>query len=126
MLTQLRHISDGNYNTVFVKNKEHKFNLDKEIYDLECWKKSRNHVYRKEERELLDHLHKLKEQQAYLHNLDEDRGGHVSESQQTSPQRLNATKTSQINPVRILSTSDGKEIGGWNEMGTFSILISSF
>ena len=77
MLSQIRQISDGNYNTVFVKNKEQKFNLDKEIHDLECWKKSRNHVYRKEERELLTHLDKLKQQQEYLHHLDEERSGHV-------------------------------------------------
>ena len=81
MLSQIRQISDGNFNTVFVKNKEQKFNLDKEIHDLECWKQSRNHVYRKEERELLTHLDKLKQQQEYLHHLDEERhgtGSHIS------------------------------------------------
>ena len=77
MLSQIRQISDGNYNTVFVKNKEQKFNLDKEIHDLECWKQSRNHVYRKEERELLSHLDKLRQQQEYLHHLDEERSGFV-------------------------------------------------
>lgn len=76
MLSQIRQISDGNSNTVFVKNKEQKFNLDKEIHDLECWKQSRNHVYRKEERELLAHLEKLRHQQEYLHHLDEERGPH--------------------------------------------------
>ena len=76
MLSQIRQISDGNYNTVFVKNKEQKFNLDKEIHDLECWKQSRNHVYRKEERELLAHLEKLRHQQECLHHLDEERGLH--------------------------------------------------
>lgn len=87
MLSQIRQISDGNYNTVFVKNKEQKFNLDKEIHDLECWKQSRNHVYRKEERELLSHLDKLKQQQEYLHHLDEERSGHVRGSHIPSQRR---------------------------------------
>lgn len=87
MLSQIRQISDGNHNTVFVKNKEQKFNLDKEIHDLECWKQSRNHVYRKEERELLNHLNKLKQQQEYLHHLDEERSGRVRESQSSSQRK---------------------------------------
>ena len=87
MLSQIRQISDGNHNTVFVKNKEQKFNLDKEIHDLECWKQSRNHVYRKEERELLSHLDKLKQQQEYLHHLDEERSGHVRGPQTSSHKR---------------------------------------
>jgi hypothetical protein len=87
MLSQIRQISDGNYNTVFVKNKEQKFNLDKEIHDLECWKQSRNHVNRKEERELLGHLDKLRQQQEYLHHLDEERSGHVRGSQTSSQRR---------------------------------------
>lgn len=87
MLSQIRQISDGNHNTVFVKNKEQKFNLDKEIHDLECWKQSRNHIYRKEERELRGHLEKLKHQQEYLHHLDEERNGHIRGSQTSSPRR---------------------------------------
>lgn len=47
--------------------------MDKEIHDIECWKQSRNHVYRKEERELLAHLEKLRLQQENLHHLDVDR-----------------------------------------------------
>ena len=87
MLSQIRQISDGNHNTVFVKNKEQKFNLDKEIHDLECWKQSRNHVYRKEERELRSHLDKLKQQQEYLHHLDEERSGHVRGAETSSHKR---------------------------------------
>ena len=107
MLSQIRQISDGNYNTVFVKNKEQKFNLDKEIHDLECWKKSRNHVYRKEERELLTHLDKLKQQQEYLHHLDEERSGHVRGSHISSQRRHSMSgsiplshNTSVLSPTR--------------------------
>ena len=93
MLSQIRQISDGNHNTVFVKNKEQKFNLDKEIHDLECWKQSRNHVYRKEERELLSHLDKLKQQQEYLHHLDEERSGNVRGAQTSSHKRNSLTSS---------------------------------
>ena len=59
MLRQVRHISEGNFYGLRVTNKARKLNLAKEIRTLEACKDVQTHVYRKEEKELLDTLKRL-------------------------------------------------------------------
>ena len=59
MLKQVRHISEGNFYGLRVTNKARKLNLEKEIRTLEACKDVQWHVYRKEEKELIDTLKRL-------------------------------------------------------------------
>ena len=59
MLRQVRHISEGNFYGLHVTNKAQKLNLAKEIRTIEAWRDVQTHVYRKEEKELLDTLRRL-------------------------------------------------------------------
>ena len=59
MLRQVRHISEGNFYGLRVTNKAQKLNLAKEIRTIEACRDVQTHVYRKEEKELLDTLKRL-------------------------------------------------------------------
>ena len=59
MLRQVRHISEGNFYGLHVTNNARKLNLAKEIRTIEACKDVQTHVYRKEEKELLDTLKRL-------------------------------------------------------------------
>ena len=59
MLKQVRHISEGNFYGLRVTNKVRKLSLDKELRTLEACKDVQSHVYRKEEKELINTLKRL-------------------------------------------------------------------
>ena len=61
MLRQVRHISEGNFYGLRVTNKARKLCLDKELRTLEACKHVQSHVFRKEEKELISTLKRLRQ-----------------------------------------------------------------
>ncbi|XP_031566036.1 uncharacterized protein LOC116301157 [Actinia tenebrosa] len=74
MLRQLRHISEGHYYGLRVTNKAEVEHLNKELRTLDACKNVQSHCYRKEEKDLVNTLKRLKKSKE--HHVEEHFGRH--------------------------------------------------
>lgn len=71
MLKNVRHISEGHYYGLHVTNKAKNVSLDKKLKTLEACRDAQNHCYRKEEKDLVNTLARLRKSKDQYHHNDD-------------------------------------------------------